>query len=237
MKWFAVGAVVIVLAALYLILTQARTRGDDRQMAPVAGSHTASSTGSHKVALPPTISDNDPHEPSQAERGSAGHVTSTRRQEARTNAVTLPATIEEAVASNPALAKDLACRDEQAKFNMDHQLRMIGGIRDCLAGRTSSTGRIEFMLRFDNNPETRRAVGTAVDPLSSELAPEDDKIVLECVKAFHVGGVLLNSEKYGKRTERHHSSGINLPLEDSYIYKMVREGSFTAGTNFGCEVP
>jgi hypothetical protein len=26
-------------------------------------------------------------------------------------------------------------------------------------------------------------------------------------------------------------------LEDSYIFKMVREGSYTAGTTFGCEVP
>src|SRR5262245_28889809 len=64
----------------------------------------------------------------------------------RRNTTTLPATIEEAIAMNPALAEDLACRDSQAKYGMDSQLRMIAGVRDCLAGRTKSTGRIEFML-------------------------------------------------------------------------------------------
>ncbi len=138
---------------------------------------------------------------------------------------------------NPALAKDLACRDSQAKYGMDYQLRMIAGVRNCLADRTKSTGQIEFMLHFDNDPATRRSVGTYLEPLSSELTPEDDLIVLECVKAFHAGSVLMNSEKYGRGNARYMPTGLNLPLEDSYIFKMVREGSYTAGTTFGCEVP
>jgi hypothetical protein len=150
---------------------------------------------------------------------------------------TLPATIEAAIATNPALAKDLACRDPQAKYSMDHQLRLIASVRECLAGRTSSTGRITVMLHFDNDPATRRAVGTQVEPLSSELTPEDDLIVLECINAFHLGSVLMNSEKWGRSRNRYAASNLNLPLEDSYIFKMVREGSYTAGTKFGCEVP
>ena len=138
---------------------------------------------------------------------------------------------------NPALAKDLACRDSQAKYGMDYQLRMIAGVRDCLADRAKSTGRIEFMLHFDNDPATRRSVGTHLEPLESQLTSEDDLIVLECVKAFHAGSVLMNSEKYGRGSKRYVSTGLNLPLEDSYIFKMVREGSYTAGTTFGCEVP
>lgn len=237
MRWFVLGTVVVVLfVALYLV--RARTQRDERQVALVAGSGATISASAHQATVqPPSLPDGDLRQPSGPERESARHGTPVQRQESRVNAATLPATIEEAIATNAALAKDLACRDEQAKFNMDHQLRMIAGIRDCLAGRTKSTGRIEFMLHFDNDPATRRAVGTTVDPLSSELAPEDDKVVLECLKAFHSGALLLNSEKYGKRSERHHSASINLPLEDSYIYKMVREGSYTAGTNFGCEVP
>jgi len=155
----------------------------------------------------------------------------------RRNTTTLPATIEEAIAMNPALAKDLACRDSQAKYGMDYQLRMIAGVRDCLADRAKSTGRIEFMLHFDNDPATRRSVGTHLEPLESQLTSEDDLIVLECVKAFHSGSVLMNSEKYGRGSKRYVSTGLNLPLEDSYIFKMVREGSYTAGTTFGCEVP
>src|ERR1044071_2822992 len=58
------------------------------------------------------------------------------------NTTTLPATIEEAIATNPALAKDLACRDQQGKYGMDAQLRMIAGVRDCLADRNKSKGRI-----------------------------------------------------------------------------------------------
>jgi hypothetical protein len=153
------------------------------------------------------------------------------------NTATLPATIEAAIATNPALAKDLACRDPQAKYDMDHHLRMIASVRECLAERTRSTGRISFMLHFDNDPATRRSIGTHVEPLSSELTPEDDLIVLECVKAFHSGSVLMNSEKYGGGNARYAPTNLNLPLEDSYIFKMVREGSYTAGTTFGCEVP
>jgi hypothetical protein len=153
------------------------------------------------------------------------------------NTTTLPATIEEAIATNSALAKDLACRDSQAKYGMDYQLHMIASVRDCLAGRTKSAGRISFMLHFDNDPATRRSVGTHLEPLSSELTSEDDLIVLECVKAFHAGSVLMNSEKYGRGSARHVPTSLNLPLEDSYIFKMVREGSYTAGTTLGCEVP
>ena len=138
---------------------------------------------------------------------------------------------------NAALAKDLACRDPQAKYSMDYHLRMIAGVRECLAGRTKSTGRISFMLHFDNDPATRRSVGTLLEPRSSELTSEDDLIVFECVKAFHAGSVLMNSEKYGRGSARYVPMNLNLPLEDSYIFKMVREGSFTAGTTFGCEVP
>ena len=93
------------------------------------------------------------------------------------------------------------------------------------------------MLHFDNDPATRRSVGTHLEPISSELTSEDDLIVLECVKAFHSGSVLMNSEKYGRGSTRYVSTGLNLPLEDSYIFKMVREGSYTAGTTFGCEDP
>jgi hypothetical protein len=120
---------------------------------------------------------------------------------------------------------------------MDYQLRLIVSMRDCLAGRTRSSGRFEFMLFFDNDPTTRRSVGTGVEPQSSDLAPEDDSIVLACLKTVAVGSVLMNSEKYGRADKRYAPSNINLPLEDSYIYKMVREGSYTAGTEFGCEVP
>jgi hypothetical protein len=134
-------------------------------------------------------------------------------------------------------ANDLACRDPQAKYGMDHHLRMIAGIRDCLAEGTKSTGRISFILHFDKDSATRRSVGTHLEPLTSELTPEDDLIVLECIKAFHAGSVLMNSEKYGSGSAHYAPSNLNLPLEDSYIFKMVREGSYTAGTTFGCEVP
>jgi hypothetical protein len=47
----------------------------------------------------------------------------------------------------------------------------------------------------------------------------------------------MNSEKYGRGSTRYAPTNLNLPLEDSYVFKMVREGSYTAGTTFGCEVP
>jgi hypothetical protein len=120
---------------------------------------------------------------------------------------------------------------------MDYLLRMISGVRDCLAEKNKSEGRISFMQRFDNDPATRRSIGTKLEPLSSELTSEDDLIVLECVKAFHAGSVLMNSEKYGRGSARYAPTNLNLPLEDSHVFKRVREGSYTAGTTFGCEVP
>jgi hypothetical protein len=69
----------------------------------------------------------------------------------------LPTTIEEAIESNAKLAEDLACRDPAARFDMDYDLRMVAGIRDCLAGKIHSTGQFEFMLFFDNDPITRKS--------------------------------------------------------------------------------
>jgi hypothetical protein len=148
----------------------------------------------------------------------------------------LPTTIEEAIESNSMLAKDLACRDPSARFNMDYDLRMIAGIRDCLAGKTHSTGRFEFILFFDNDPITRKGTGTGVEPRSSELSPEDDAVVLECLKAYVVGSVLWSSEKFGKGSKRYRADRISLPLEDSDVYKQVWEGTYTPGTK-GCDYP
>jgi hypothetical protein len=148
----------------------------------------------------------------------------------------LPTTIDEAIEDNPMLTKDLACRDPQARFDMDYDLRMIAGIRDCLAGNTHSTGQFEFMLFFDNDPNTRKSTGTGVEPHSSELSREDDAVVLECLKAYVVGSVLWSSEKYGKSSKVYRGSRISLPLEGSYVYKQVWEGSYTPGTT-GCDYP
>jgi hypothetical protein len=103
----------------------------------------AFSSTKHTEILPRIPQHNTP--PSR----SAESATTTVGPQAGTTRHTLPATIEEAIAMNPALAKDLACRDSQAKYGMDYQLRMIAGVRDCLADRAKSTGRIAFMLHFD----------------------------------------------------------------------------------------
>jgi hypothetical protein len=148
----------------------------------------------------------------------------------------LPTTIEEAIESNPRLAEDLACRDPAARFDMDYDLRMVAGIRDCLAGKTHSTGRFEFMLFFDNDPITRKSTGTGVEPRRSQLSPEDDAVVLECLKAYVVGSVLWASEKYGQGDKQYRGDRIRLPLEDSGVYMQVREGTYTPGYK-GCDYP
>jgi hypothetical protein len=148
----------------------------------------------------------------------------------------LPTTIEEAIESNPKLAEDLACRDPTARFAMDYDLRMIAGLRDCLGSETHSTGRIVFMLFFDNDPLTRKGTGTGVELNTSDLSPEDDAIVLGCLKAYVVGSVIWSSEKYGKGSKVYQGSQISLPLEDSNVYKQVREGTYTPGYQ-GCDYP
>jgi hypothetical protein len=234
MKRLMVVVVVLgVCVALFLAFGLSHTRvhvQEGRANRDGLSGNSAFSSTRHTETLPRIPQHNTP--PSR----SAESATTTVGPQAGTSRSPLPATIEEAIAMNPALAKDLACRDSQAKYGMDYQLRMIAGVRDCLADRVKSTGRIE-LLHFDNDPATRRSVGTHLEPLESELTSEDDLIVLECVKAFHSGSVLMNSEKYGRGSARYVSTGLNLPLEDSYIFKMVREGSYTAGTTFGCEVP
>ena len=113
---------------------------------------------------------------------------------------------------------------------------MVSGIRDCLAGRTHSAGRFEFVLFFDNDPITRKSTGTGVEPRSSSLSPDDDRVVLECLKAYVVGSVLWSSEKYGKALKVYRGDRISLPLEDSHVYKQVREGTYTPGYK-GCDYP
>ena len=134
------------------------------------------------------------------------------------------------------LAKDLACRDPSARFIMDYELRMIAGLRDCLAFRTHSTGKVGFVLFFDNDPITRKGTGTGLEPRTSELAPEDDAVVLGCLNAYVVGSELWSSEKYGKGTKRYQGGQISLPLEDSLVYKKVTEGTYTPGY-VGCDYP
>jgi hypothetical protein len=147
----------------------------------------------------------------------------------------LPTTLQEAIKSNFMLAKDLACRDPSARFNMDYELRMIAGLRDCLASRTQSTGTLEFILFFDNDPSTLKGTGTGVE-LRTSLAREDDAIVLECLDAYVVGSELLSCEKYGKGPKRYQGSQISLPLEDSLVYKQVRAGTYTPGYK-SCDYP
>jgi hypothetical protein len=134
------------------------------------------------------------------------------------------------------LAKDLACRDPSARFNMDYELRMIAGLRDCLASRTHSKGKLAFILFFDNDPTTLKGTGTGVELRTSELAPEDDAVVLECLNAYVVGSELSSSEKYGKGPKRYQGSQISLPLEDSLVYKQVMEGTYTPGYK-NCDYP
>ena len=119
---------------------------------------------------------------------------------------------------------------------MDYDLRLIAGMRDCLAGKTHSTGQLEFVLFFDNDPITRKGTGTGVEPRTSALAPEDDAVVLGCLKAYVVDSVLWSSEKFGKGSKRYRGDRISLPLEDSDVYKQVREGTYTPGTK-GCDYP
>jgi hypothetical protein len=232
----AYSAVVLAAGiALYLVITRARGEVQPEQTRGANGDAERGAASHRQQRITPPVQQSNSHQVHAGREREAGDAAAVPSTVAST--APLPVTIDEALKHNAALAKDLACRDEQARFSMDYQLRLIAGIRDCLAGRTKSTGRISFMLHFDNDPATRRATGTHMEPVSSDLTPEDDAIVLECVRGFHVGSLLLNSEKYNTGNKRHVPSNINLPLEESYIYRMVREGSYAAGTSFGCEVP
>ena len=233
-------AVLVVIGALYLAMTHILRPGTRRpglddarpSSARVAGSALHSGTEPPGVAPQPGSHDTDVHLGDSLERAWAA----SDGQPQLPARAPLPTTIEEAIESNPMLAKDLACRDPSARFNMDYDLRMIAGMRDCLAGKTHSTGRFEFMLFFDNDPTTRKGTGTGVEPRTSELSPEDDAVVLECLKAYVVGSVLWSSEKFGKGSNRYRGDRISLPLEDSHVYKQVWEGTFTPGAQ-GCDYP
>ena len=102
--------------------------------------------------------------------------------------------------------------------------------------RTHSTGKFEFILFFDNDPITRKGTGTGLEPRESELSADDDAIVLECLKTYVIGSELQSSEKYGKGPKRYNGSGISLPLEDSNVFKQVREGTYTPGYD-KCDYP
>jgi hypothetical protein len=233
-------AVLVVIAALYLAMAHTLRPGTGRAGLDDTRPPSArvAESALHSGAEPPGVA---PQPGSHATDGHPGaSLEGTRaasdRQPQPPARAPLPTTIEEAIDSNPVLAKDLACRDPSARFNMDYDLRMIDGIRDCLAGKTHSTGRFEFMLFFDNDPITRKGTGTGVDPRTSELSPDDDAVVLECLRAYVVGSVLWSSEKFGKGSKRYRGDRISLPLEDSYVYKQAGEGTYTPGTK-GCDYP
>jgi hypothetical protein len=227
------GAVLVVVGALYLVRTHVLRSGtprpglDDTRPVSARGGETAPPV----VALKPGSHDADGQPAASLGRARAA----SGRPQLPTTAA-LPTTIEEAIESNPKLASDLACRDPTARFDMDYELHMIAGLRDCLAGRTHSIGKMEFVLFFDNDPNTRKGIGTGLEPRQSELSAEDDAVVLGCLKAYVVGSELQSSEKYGGGPKRYNGSQINLPLEDSRVYKQVREGTYTPGYD-KCDYP
>jgi hypothetical protein len=51
-----------------------------------------------------------------------------------------------------------------------------------------------------------------------------------------VGSVLWVSEKYNNGSKQYRGDRISLPLEDSDVYKQVREGTYTPGYK-GCDYP
>ena len=227
-------AVLVIVGALYLAMTHVLRPGtrqpelDDTKPLParVAESvprRVAPQLGSH---------DTDGHPEASLGRAPAA----SGRQPQIAAEAPLPTTIEEAIESNPMLAKDLACRDPSARFNMDYELHMIAGLRDCLASRTHSTGELIALLSFDNDPITGKGTGTGVEPRTSKLSPEDDAVVLECLNAYVVGSVLRSSEKFGKGSKRYQGTHISLPLEDSLVYKQVTAGTYTPGRK-GCDYP
>jgi hypothetical protein len=228
-------AVLVAIGALYLAMTRRPGPKLDETRPPsarVAEAAMHPGTQAPSVAPPPGSHPTEGHPGASPKRAWAA---SGSRPQLPAGAP-LPTTVEEAVESNPMLAEDLACRDPTARFSMDYDLRMIAGMRDCLADKTHSTGQFEFMLFFDNDPITRKGIGTGVEPRRSELSPEDDAVVLECLKAYVVGSVLRSSEKFGKGSKVYRGDRISLPLEDSYVYKQVREGTYTPGTK-GCDYP
>lgn len=234
------SAVLGVIGALYLAMAYilrpgARRPGlDDTRPSPARVAESALHPGTEPPSVVPQPGSRDPdtHPGASLERASPA----SDRQPQLPDGAPLPTTIAEAIERNPTLAEDLACRDPTARFNMDYDLRMIAGIRDCLEGNTHSTGRFEFMLFFDNDPITRKGTGTGLEPRSSSLSPDDDAVVLKCLKAYVVGSVLWSSEKFGGGSERYQGSQISLPLEDSNVYKQVWAGTYTPGFK-GCDYP
>jgi hypothetical protein len=241
------------LAAAYVLRPGARRPGlDDTKppsarvaesassgVAPQPGSHDTkplsarvAESASSGVAPQPGSHDTDVHPGASLGRARAA----SGRPPQLPGRAPVPTTIEDAIESNPMLAQDLACRDPSARFNMDYELRMIAGLRDCLGSRTHSTGKFEFVLFFDNDPITRKGTGTGLEPRASELSPEDDAVVLGCLKAYVVGSEFWSSDKYGKGSKRYQGSQISLPLENSLVYKQVREGTYTPGYK-SCDYP
>jgi len=235
-RTLGLGCVVLVaIGGLYLAMTHFVRHGSGQSRSPsvrVAESVLRSGTERPGVEVQPGSHDTDGYPRSSLERA----WPASDKQPQSPAEASLPTTVEEALESNPKLAEDLACRDSQARFNMDYDLRMVAGIRDCLAGKTHSRGRFEFVLFFDNDPITRKSTGTGLEPRRSELSPEDDKVVFECLNAYVVGSVLLASEKYGQGTKQYRGDRISLPLEDSGVYMQVRDGTYTPGYE-GCDYP
>lgn len=167
-------------------------------------------------------------------RDDAGSASPQERREdlrkrgiAHARALGLPATLDEALAANPALASELDERGEQARFNLAYKLELRAGVEVCLGDQVPAAGVVYGLLPFDTDPEKRKAIGrSGFDQRGSSFTPETSAVIVRCIEELHVRSLLPTAERRGGRGSYYTAFGVRFPIRDDNVYRIVRAGSF-----------
>ena len=144
----------------------------------------------------------------------------------RAHAADRPVSLAEALARSPSLERDLARRqDIQLNYDLDYTLGLVARLDACIGDRVASSGNLELVLIFDNDPTTHIAVGAGFDQRTSELTRDDDAVVFQCLEEAHRGFEMRTSEEYGGNSKYYHPVRFRFPLSNDVSYEIVKRGA------------
>jgi hypothetical protein len=110
--------------------------------------------------------------------------------------------------------------EEWARF-LDHRLRFLARLDQCIGDRISSAGGVSVTMRFRVDPVTKMATATEAFAEQSSLSEEDDEVFLACLQKTHAGSSYQKAPDYAE-AEFHWSTTISVPVRDDSWYSWLQ---------------
>lgn len=132
-----------------------------------------------------------------------------------------PVSLAEAMKLNPKLEESFERNPhpDLQRPNFEYKLGVFARLKVCINDRVKTRGYLYGMMIFELRDT--RLVGSDFEVRQSTLTPEEDKIVIDCLKLAHEGFV-FEGEFEGAR--RYIGVGVSFPLERAHPYRAIEKG-------------